>query len=81
MEFSSNVFKNDIKEIHNELVCISRKFEKLIVRVQKNHEEYICQLKIINTAIQKAVKKQEYTPHPKALGVQGGEKIKFCDKP
>ena len=58
MEDSSNVFKNGIKEVHNELVRISHNFEELIDRVQRNHEEYVYQLKIINTAIQKAAKKQ-----------------------
>ena len=57
MEFSSNVFKNDIKEVHSELVRISHNFEELIDRIQRNHEEYVYQLKIINMAIQKAMKK------------------------
>ena len=81
MENSSDIFKNGVKEIHGEFVRISRIFEELTVRVQKNHEEYICQLKIINTAIQKAVKKQASHTPSKALGGQEGKKIIVSDKP
>ena len=81
MENSSDIFKNGVKEIHGELVRISRIFEELTVRVQQNHEEYICQLKILNTAIQKAVKKQASHTPSKALGGQEGRKIIVSDKP
>ena len=84
MEDSSNVFENGVKEVHNELVRISRTFEELMVRVQKNHEEYVHTLITINTVIQKAV--EEHKPIPtkqanfmpfKLLGGQDGEKVIF----
>ena len=81
MEDSSNVIKNDIKEVHRELVRISQSFEELIDRVQRNHEEYIYQLKIINMDIRKAMQNQVNPTPSKALGGQGGEEIIFCDKP
>ena len=81
MENFFNVFKNYIKDIHNELDCISCTFEELVVRVQKNREEYVHQLEIINTGIQKAMKKQANSMSSKPLGGQGGEKIILNAKP
>ena len=80
IENCSNVFKNDIKEIHSEFVRISHNFEELMVHVQKNHEEYVHQLKIMNTAIQKAVTKQTNPTPSKALEGNSGEKMIFCVK-
>ena len=51
MENPSIIIVNNIKEIRNVL-------NELIVCVQKNNEEYVHQLKIINTVIQKVGKKQ-----------------------
>ena len=85
MEDPGNVFQNDMKEVHSELARISHNFEEAMDRVQRNHEEYIRQLKIINTAIQKAVASPKpiivnsaEEPLPsvedrKTLGGQGGE--------
>ena len=85
MEDPGNVFQYDMKDVHSELVRISHNFEEAMDRVQRNHEEYIRQLKIINTAIQKAVASPKpiicnsaEEPLPsvedrKTLGGQGGE--------
>ena len=42
-----------------------------------DHEEYVHQLEIMNTAIQKSVKKKINPTPSKALGRQGGENFFF----